>query len=259
MGGCALRWAWAGTVLVTFWLAGCDGGTPLDDTGPALIDSDGDGFHDAAELAAGCDPLAAEGPDYESGWPSNEQKSSLEDPGYEQAGAVGRTHPRFCGLDPAGDLVDLYDFGGQGVPVVIDVSTLWCEPCQRVTEWLEDGDPQHLSQGQDPETGATIYYPWYTEGLADLPARVQSGEVMWITLLVQDMAGNAPTTDTLAAWSSAFPSERVPVLLDDAQRMDLWLSGSGYPILNLLDSEMRFLTWSQRGPEAAFEELDENR
>ena len=217
-------------------------------TDPENADTDGDGFEDAQEIAAGCDPLALEGGSYQGGWPDNPTKGSLDDPGIEEAGAVGRLHPRFCGLAPHGDLVEL----------VVDVSAQWCVPCQRIAEWLEDGDPQHLVTGQDPETGEDIYYPFYSTELDSIPTRVQSGSLRWVTILVQGNTGQAPTVEDLGAWAEAFPSEQVPVLLDEGQLFGSWMGSTGFPVLNVLNSDLRLETWSNRGVDEAFAHLGQS-
>ena len=141
--------------------------------------------------------------------------------------------------------------------MVVDLVAQWCVPCQRIALWLEDGNAQHLMTGQDPDTGADLYYPWYSSRLDSVPGRVQSGELRCVTILAQDSTGSAPTQDTLRAWTESFPSDNVAVLLDDGQRIAPWLGSTAFPVLNVLGADLRFETWTDRGVEDGFEYLSE--
>jgi thiol-disulfide isomerase/thioredoxin len=219
----------------------------VPDTGP--FDSDGDGYLDGEEVESGCDPEVDEG-NYTGGWPTNPE--FIQDPGWGDDGEVGWPQPRFCGSDQHGDLVDLYDFGGQNKPVVLDISTQWCGPCQNISLWIEDGEETHLQYRSDPDTGEPIFYPWYYEEMDVIPDLVQSGEVLWVTILVQNQDHEAPTQETVDQWVAAYPNDLVPVLLDDDQRIYNWMRITGYPTLNVVDDQMVFETCTNRGGEDAF-------
>ena len=66
-------------------------------------------------------------------------------------------------MDQFGDMVDLYDFAGQGKYVAVDVSAIWCPPCNSLAGFIDDGDPNA---------------GW---GLA--PEMVHNGDIYWLTIL----------------------------------------------------------------------------
>ena len=220
----------------------------VPDTGP--FDSDSDGHIDGEEVESGCDPEADEGASYTGGGPTN--PNYIEHPGWGDDGEIGWPHPRFCGNDQFAELVDLYDFGGQGKDIVIDISTQWCTPCHRISLWIEDGDETHLHYQTDADTGEPIFYPWYYEEMNVIPDLVQSGAVTWITILVQNQEEEPPTQDTIDEWVTAFPNDLVPVLLDDRQQLYNWMRNTGYPTINVVDENMLFQTFTNRGGDDAF-------
>ena len=86
--------------------------------------------------------------------------------------------PNFIGVDAHGDAVQLYDFAGLGVPIVLDFGTKFCQPCKDIAAFLSTGDMSPLIWNDEGD-----YYPWWKAEYEDLYRQVQAGELIWITVL----------------------------------------------------------------------------
>ena len=227
-----------------------DGLTDLEEyeggTSGTAWDSDGDGYGDYDEVQEGTDPTDPESRIYQGGWPYNPDKGEMLDPGWEEDPKLGGTMPRLIVEDQFGDKVDLYDFAKQGVDVVLDISTEWCAPCQRIAAWLDDGDHSDL-----------VEYAWWDDSYAGIPDLVNSEKIYWITLLVQNQDHEAADASTVQNWYSNWPHPLIPVLLDEGQAVYEWVMPTGYPTINILGEDMTFQTYTNRGADQAFAYLAE--
>ena len=107
---------------------------------------------------------------YKGGWPVNPKSNEIEDPGFDLpcpggAGCECKTNkdcdnqncqahpkgnyclpkkgdliPRFEAIDQFGESVDLYDFANQGKMILIELSAVWCSPCNDLANWLVKND-----------------------------------------------------------------------------------------------------------------------
>ena len=191
-------------------------------TDPTLKDSDGDGYWDSWELTEGTDPTDAESKIYIGGWPYQPNKEEGASP--EEADlSVGASLARVKLLDQFGQEVDLYDFSKQGKLTIIDVSAIWCPPCNGFASWLS---------GQGDDYGFGSEYPTLAE-------KVHNGQVQWITVLGEDNQGNIPDVNDLAAWYEDYPDPNIPVLADTSDSLFKmnYLDG-GWPTMFLLDGNM---------------------
>ena len=117
-----------------------------------------------------------------------------EDTGYsstdnaECAYWVGDKVCDFERADANGDMVRLYDFSGS--PIVLDLSAMWCGPCQ----------------GAAADVNGTV-------------SRFSDDDLVYITILIENMQGDHPSSDDLQLWVDYFGITE-PVL------------GSDYSILN---------------------------
>ncbi|MCB9792796.1 MAG: hypothetical protein H6741_08700 [Alphaproteobacteria bacterium] len=190
-------------------------------------DSDGDGYLDGWEVAEGSDPANAGSLIYQCGWPYNPDKDSIESTTMDNPGtALGEKFARVQVMDRCGDTFDLYDVAGQGVPVAIDVSAIWCGPCNGIASWISgEGDPYGF--------GGT--YP-------GVPEAIEEGKVIWVTVLGENSRGSWPSQTSLEAWYRSYPEEHSPLLADDADNaMKETYILEGWPSVWLVDEDMSIL------------------
>ena len=86
----------------------------------------------------------------------------------------------------------------------------------------------------------------YPEDAASIRDSIDSGELKWITLLLQNLDDAPPTVDDLAAWHSDFPHPHIDVVLVNGVEGDHWTFFSdnwqilGFPTIDLITPEF---TW----------------
>jgi thiol-disulfide isomerase/thioredoxin len=164
---------------------------------PTSTDSDEDGYGDADEVQAGSDPADDESKIYQGGWPYQPEKDSFDGPTLDEAdNDIGELFARMVLQDQYGDAVDIYDFAGHGKPIVIDISAIWCPPCNGLSEWLE-GDTD--SYGFDSAWG-------------NIDDMVNAGDMYWITILGEDRSGGTVSLSELEAWDDKYQNENIAVL-----------------------------------------------
>jgi len=207
-------------------------------TNPLVADTDNDGYSDGQEVQAGTDPGDSEDVIYTGGWPYNMNKDALVDPGWDTVAEVGAMVPDFRAVDQYGDTVHLYDFAGLDKPVVIDMGTIWCDPCKGMAAYLSDGDLAHVEE-----------WAWWSSDYEGLYELVRDGELLWITVLfsTSETAGPAEQEDC-EGWDSEFPNEQIPVLADTDLLLYNWIGVTSYPVLNLASSEMVLEVYADGGP-----------
>jgi len=214
-------------------------------TDPTLTDTDGDGYADNDEIDAGSDPTDAESGIYIGGWPYNPDKDDMEDPGWDTTADVGSPIPAYSAVDQYGDTVDLYDFANRGVYTVIDMGTIWCEPCQGMAAYLSDGDVAHVEE-----------YAWWDESYVGLHEMVEDGELQWITILFSTSESSGPAMqEDCEGWHEAYPNHNIPVLADTDLLMYDWIGVTSYPVLNLANEDMVLEIYADGGPYYVLREL----
>lgn len=201
-------------------------------TNPLAVDSDGDGLSDGDEILYGRDPLDPKSKGYKGRYPMQtvaikDQIASKGKPG--PGVAVGARFPRYVMDDNFGQVVDLYDFAGHGVPVIIDVSAQWCPPCKAMAGFM-DGDDAAV--GND---AALITQ------LSPLRDAVAAGELLWVTILPENNSGAPASVKTAKEWHGAYPTKGVPVMADTAQQAsDYAVAVTGaWPTFALLNDSMK--------------------
>lgn len=189
---------------------------------PTSDDSDGDGYLDPWEIEEGTDPADENSKIYQNGWPYNPDKDELGGPTIAEAtNAVGEKFARFQFVDQFGETFDLYDFAGHGKPVILDVSAIWCGPCNGLSSWIS---------GVGDSYGFGSSWP-------EIQPMVESGDVLWVTVLGQGNGSAPPTEDELAAWDESYPAEMVPVIGDDGSLWPKYII-YGWPSVYFLDEDL---------------------
>lgn len=199
-----------------------DGLTDLEEfeagSSPLLADTDGDTYLDLWEVNEGTDPNNNESRIYRGYWPYNPDKSNLVDAGFGSVANVGGAVGRVQAVDQFGDIVDMWDFAGQGKPVIVDISAAWCPPCNAMSSWI--------SGGADSYNLESAYAP--------VRAAVDSGDVLWVTMLIEDNNYAQATQATVEQWDERYPHDRIPVIAATGDLMGQ-LQQSGLPNMHTLD------------------------
>ncbi len=216
----------------------------LAETDPQVADSDGDGYRDGDEINAGSDPNDSSSVIYTGGWPYNPNKESIDFPAWETESEEGAFLPRFTGIDQYGEIVDMYDFSGQGRRTILDMGTIWCEPCKGMAAYLSDGDTSHVEE-----------YAWWDSDYEGLYEAVRDGDLYWVTVLFSaGGAGDADLSHT-QQWHEEFPNDVIPVLADTDLLLYNWIGVGSYPVLNLLADEFSLEIYDDSGPYSVLREL----
>ncbi len=164
-------------------------------------------------LLTGCIPVlhspdggAAATSDYvkpENAWPAAESVPPLEGAGFE----VGEVVPHESLLDQNGDTTDLWQFYGD--VWVLDVSTIWCGPCQAMASTLQETADAYKDEG-----------------------------FVYVTILRQDLDGEVPEQDDLQYWVDSWEIVDQPVLSDASGFTDAITGGTTFPALLVVNRDL---------------------
>lgn len=121
--------------------------------------------------------------------------------------------------------MDLYDLGANDKLQIMDMAAQWCGPCHNVADWLGGANTANTAFIQSA-------YP-------TVRAKVHSYKIIWITFIVEDQSGMAPTLDDALAWASEHWDPYIPVLVDETQSMREPYIASEYPTMFLSSPEMK--------------------
>jgi thiol-disulfide isomerase/thioredoxin len=141
----------------------------------------------------------------ENSWVSGTPPSDLTGEGFFQ----GEVVPDLRGLDQFGSEVSLWQFYGH--VLVLDISTMWCAPCQDLARGVQETAEFYEDQG-----------------------------LVYLTLLGEDVEGNPSTAENCQEWADAFSIES-PIITDpDEVRWDI-VTDNSYPRVMIINTDMRVL------------------
>jgi peroxiredoxin len=138
----------------------------------------------------------------ENQWPLREPPANLVGTGF----AEGQVPPDFRLVDQHGDEVSLWQFYGS--VVLLDVSTMWCGPCQEVASHTED-----------------TYEAFKDDGF------------MYLTVLHEDVENRPPNQEDLEEWAEGFDIT-APVLADGDQATGAAVTQGQYPAVLVIGRDM---------------------
>jgi hypothetical protein len=202
-----------------------------DDDDSAGDDDDVTGDDDDAtgddDDATGDDDDSTSG--YDCGWPTWSGADSLGNTGFTGSIDIGERFPRVVATDECGEEVDLYHLAG-GPPVIIAMQAMWSAPDRTLSDWLGGGD------------GSSLQLDPY-DAVRDA---VQSGDLRWVSYLIQNEAGSPPTGDDIDSWTEMFPTPGVPVMAgEDVEFLMDWAGLTFIPNLTLVDANMNVLAFTE--------------
>ena len=136
-------------------------------------------------------------------WPTASPPADLEGEGFEE----GQVAPDFRMVDQHGDEVALWQF--YGLVVAVDVSTMWCGPCQELAAEVEETYQDYAEQG-----------------------------FVYLTLLPENVGGDIPDAEDLTGWTESY-GITAPVLSDAEGYSYEVVPDTAYPVVMILDRELR--------------------
>ncbi len=162
-------------------------------------------------LLTGCIPhLYSSETGADEAWSCSENDWGGDGPPADLAGEgwyEGDVVPDVRGFDQHGDEVCLWQFYGD--LVVLDISTMWCAPCQDLARGVQETAEYFSDDG-----------------------------VVYLTLLGEDVEGAPSTSENCEEWAGAFGIE-TPVMTDPADvRRDI-VTDNAYPRVMIIGRDMR--------------------
>lgn len=138
-------------------------------------------------------------------WGVNPPPEGLEGEGYDE----GQIVPDFRLVDQHGDEVSLWQFFGD--VVLLDISTIWCKPCQGLAADVEQSWADYRDDG-----------------------------FVYVTVLQEDLEGNPPDDADLDFWVDTF-GITAPVLGDGEAVTLPAIRNSSFPAVLVIDRDLRVL------------------
>lgn len=138
----------------------------------------------------------------DNAWFHGDPPSSLEGEGF----GLGDVVDDQCVPDQNGDLVSLWQFYGS--VWVLDVSTIWCQPCQDLARGLQETADEFESEG-----------------------------FVYLTVLAQDLDSEVPDQSELQGWAEDFEI-RSPIVADTVGFTSGVVRNGAYPAVLVIDRDL---------------------
>lgn len=139
----------------------------------------------------------------ENAWPAADSLPDLEGEGFDDGELVERQ----LLSDQNGQTVDLWQF--YGYVWVLDVSTIWCQPCQDLASELQETADDYADD-----------------------------DFVYLTVLAENLEGDVPGTEDLAGWAESWGIENQPIVSDEAGFTGT-LTGGQYPLVLVIGRDLR--------------------
>jgi thiol-disulfide isomerase/thioredoxin len=139
----------------------------------------------------------------DNAWPFAESLPPLEGEGY----GVGEVVERQFLPDQNGQTVDLWQF--YGLVWVLDVSTIWCQPCQDLASELQATADDYADEG-----------------------------FVYVSILAEDLEGSVPDTADLQYWAESWGIEDQPIVSDDQGFTGVLTKGQ-YPLVLVVGRDLK--------------------
>ena len=239
------------------------------------IDSDGDGYSDKDEIQIGTNPKDKSDRYYLGSWPYNPNKDKIKGAEFpiscpnniscectvnsdcinnncerSPRGAFyctpqpGDTFPQLIAVDQHGEFVDIDDFAMQGKDIVIEFGTSWCSPCQGLSYWLSTGDDSIIKNSR-----------WWKDEYSIIYDKIINDDILFITIIFENELKDPATFQTVSDWHDKYPNDKIVILADEYKDIHQWIKPTGYPCINILDENMKLVTFTGRGLGEAFDIL----
>lgn len=163
-------------------------------------------------MGVGCTPhLESEpratcgGEELQNVWDKGAPPNTLEGEGYSR----GAVMPDFCMEDQNGDKTSLWQFYGD--IILLDISTMWCAPCQKIAEDVDETWKDYVGQG-----------------------------FTYLTVLPEDLEGGSVDNADLNQWATNFDIS-APILADTEGYGYLVEPERIWPVVMLIDRNMEVI------------------
>ncbi len=155
----------------------------------------------------------------------------------------GDDFPDFYSLNQFEELISINNIETKGKYVLLEMGTTWCAPCNVLASWLawDDNEIQNKK--------------WWRTEYKKIKKLINNNEVIFITVLYEDENRNNATFDTVYEWYDNFPDQHTIILSDNNKELHKWLKPTGIPAVTLLDSNMKIISYTNRGLNVAFDKL----
>ena len=115
---------------------------------------------------------------------------------------------------------------------------MWCQPCQLFSQCLGGDDQACLTVfGGNQQAVDVLMNPLRNE--------IANDEFAWVTVLLENQGGGAPTLADAQAWDNNFPVEKVWVISDEAQQYSSHVPLMAFPSIWLMDPQMNWVDLDQ--------------